>query len=225
MMKECVLLTGGSRGIGKAIRKKYEDEGYSVIAPTRGELDLESGTSIAEFLKGLRSQEVGIFVHCAGYNNPLELENLTDAELHKTFQINCFSFFSICKHLAPAFVKRGGGSIVGISSIYGHYSRRGRLAYAASKHALNGMIKTLALELGPHHVKVNAISPGFIDTEMTRQNNSPEIIAQLVSKVPVGHLGDPADIAEYVFFLSSPKNRFINGECIIADGGLSAGNG
>lgn len=223
-MKTKVLLTGGSRGIGKAIREKYEEEHYEVLTPTRRELDLESDESIQRYLQRV-PEDIGIFVHCAGYNNPLELDDLSEEELHKTFQINCFSFFALCQHLAKRFKKQKGGSIIGISSIYGSYSRIGRLAYAASKHALNGMIKTLALELGPYGIRVNGVSPGFIDTEMTRQNNSPEVIAQLVGKVPIGHLGDPSDIAEYVFFLSSPSNRFINGACLIADGGLSAGNG
>jgi 3-oxoacyl-[acyl-carrier protein] reductase len=92
-----------------------------------------------------------------------------------------------------------------------------------SKHALNGAVKTLAIELASHGVLVNAISPGYIGTKMTYKNNSPETISKLVSGIPLGRLGYPEDIAEVASFLCSPKNRYLTGQDLVVDGGFSVG--
>ena len=110
-----------------------------------------------------------------------------------------------------------------ISSLYGFLARKGRLPYVISKHALNGAVKTLAIELAPFGIIVNALSPGYIATKMTYQNNSPEKVAKFVEGIPVGRLGDPGDIAEVAAFLCSRKNRYLTGQDIVVDGGFSVG--
>jgi 3-oxoacyl-[acyl-carrier protein] reductase len=217
-----VLMTGATGAIGEAISAVFQKNGYEVIAPTRAELNLTDEQSIQQYLSTLKT-DVDVFVHCAGINDPKQLHDLTEADIQKTFQINTMSFYTICKFLSTGFKKKNAGHILGVSSIYGEYSRRGRLAYAASKHALNGMVKSLAIEMGEYNVKVNGIAPGFIDTKMTRKNNSEEVIAGFKRKIPLARLGQPNDIAEIVYFLCSPQNAYINGQCIIADGGYSVG--
>jgi len=217
-----VLLTGATGGIGEAISAVFQSHGYQVIAPTRSVMDLNSPASVHAYLESL-SPDIDVFVHCAGINDPKVLDDLTEADIQRTFQVNTMSFYSICKFLSKGFKKRKSGHILGVSSIYGELSRKGRLAYAASKHALNGMVKTLAIEMGEYNVKVNGIAPGFIDTQLTRKNNSLEVIEGFKRKIPLARLGSPAEIAEVVYFLCSPRNNYINGQCIIADGGYSVG--
>ena len=216
-----VLLTGATGGIGGAILEKFKQQQYAVVAPTRAELNLESQDSVQQFMTTLKTP-IDIFVHCAGFNDPKQLDALTEADIQKTLQINTLSFYTISKALAAHF-KQSEGAILAVSSMYGHFSRKGRLAYSTSKHALNGMIKTLALELGPYNVRVNGVSPGFVDTVMTSKNNSAAVIEGIKKKIPLGRLATVEDIAEVVYFLCSPLNRYINGECIMVDGGYSVG--
>ena len=115
------------------------------------------------------------------------------------------------------------GHILAISSIYGTISRRGRFSYTASKACLEGMVKNCAIELGMKQIKVNALAPGFIDTSLTKKNNSPELIADLIKDIPLGCMAQTQDIAEVAYFLASAHNQYINGQTIIADGGYLAG--
>jgi 3-oxoacyl-[acyl-carrier protein] reductase len=217
-----LLLTGATGGIGAAIHTTFQARGYHVLAPARTAMNLNDEESIKHYLAQL-SEEIDVFIHCAGINNPKCLDELTEIDIQQTFQINALSFYTICKFLGKEFRQRQSGHILGVSSIYGSYSRKGRLAYVASKHALNGMVKSLAIELGASNIKVNAIAPGFIDTALTRNNKSPAVIAGFKNKIPLARLGTPQDIAEIAFFLCSEQNNYINGQCIIADGGYSAG--
>lgn len=217
-----LLLTGATGDIGAAIAEKFQNENYRVISPGRAELDLQTDASIGKFMSTI-NVTVDAYVHCAGLNDPKLLADLTSVDLQKTFQVNTFSFYSICQHLLKNFTQGQAASIVAISSLYGDISRKGRLAYSSSKHALNGMVKTLALELGAHQIKVNGVAPGFVDTKLTRKNNTDEVIASFKKKIPLARLATTDDIANVVYFLCSPLNSYINGQCIIVDGGYSVG--
>lgn len=217
-----LFLTGATGEIGGAILKKFKTLDYNVIAPSRNELDLRESVSIKQFLSNFTNQ-IDVYVHCAGFNNPKVFEQLTDDDIQCTLQVNAFSFANICQYFLKNKLINQNGSILAISSIYGEFSRKGRFAYSASKHALNGMVKTLALELGPSNIKTNAVLPGFVDTKMTRKNNSVEVIESFKKKIPLRRLATSMDIAEIVYFLCSPNNNYINGQCIIADGGYSIG--
>lgn len=217
-----LLLTGKNGDIGQAIAEKFLREGVEVIAPTRQEMDLECKESIDKYMQQL-SASIDIFIHCAGFNVPKPAGELTRLDLEKTLQINAISFYDVVSRLIPAFKKKNSGCILGISSIYGSYTRKNRLAYASSKHALNAMIKTLALELGPYHVLVNGVAPGFVDTKMTSQNNDAATIAAFKRKIPLGQLAKPEQIASVCYFLCSKENSYINGEIVKVDGGYSQG--
>lgn len=216
-----MFLTGASGDIGTAIKKKFKKEGYQIVAPNEKQLDLSNTNCVKRYLKQNKTK-FDVIIHCAGYNNPNSVSKLAYAEIEKTFNINAGNFFQIVKHNIPYF-KKNGGHILAISSLYGSVARDGRLPYTMSKHALNGMIKTLAIELGEYDVKSNTVSPGFVDTQLTRKNNNAKKIKQFESKIPLGKLAKSKDIAEVVFFLCSRNNNYINGQNIIVDGGFMAG--
>ncbi len=217
-----LFLTGGNGEIGSAIRARFEASGWQAVAPRSRELDLADLEAIPRYL-ATQPEGFDAFVHCAGFNTPKPLAEVTVEELERSMRVNTISFVRICQLLASGFEVRGGGHVLGISSIYGVISREKRLAYATAKHALLGAVKSLALELGPRGVLVNALSPGFIDTSMTRRNNDQATIRTLAAATALRRLGTPADMAEVAFFLCSPANRYVTGQVVVADGGYTIG--
>ena len=163
-------------------------------------------------------------VHSAGLNYPKVFAELTDAEIRECFAANVEGFLHVARRVLPELVAQEGRVVV-LSSIFGFLSRVGRLPYAMSKHALIGIVKTLALELAEQGVLVNAVSPGYIDTRLTRANNDDATIARLTSAVPMRRLGTPQDVAEIVYFLASANNRYITGQDVVVDGGFSIDGG
>lgn len=220
-MRNNLLLLGGNGDIGSSIKNKFEANGYEVVAPSSKELNLEDTLQIESFMQ--RYSGFDVILQCAGINNPLPIEQISEQELLKTFQINVFGFYKIIQLNIDHFKKINNGWLLGISSIYGQVAREYRSPYVMSKHALNGLMKTLAIELGPYNVKSNALSPGFVDTKMTSKNNSPEKIKSFENKIPLGRLAKPEDIANTAFFLCSKENEYISGQNIVVDGGFLAG--
>jgi len=217
-----LFLTGGNGEIGASIKQRFVNAGHEVVAPRSTELDLSNLNGITEFLKGTADSFDG-FIHCAGINNPKWFETISPQEIERVFTINTLSFVRISQLISEGLRKRKGGHILAVSSIYGSLSREKRLPYSMSKHALNGAVKTLALELGPHGIFVNTVSPGFIDTELTRRNNDSATIEGFAKRTALRRLGAPSDIAEVCYFLCSDANRYITGQDIVADGGYSIG--
>lgn len=217
-----LFLTGGDGGIGSAIKRKFLENGYEVVAPDLHELDLSDLARVGEYFKRIPA-EFDVIVHCAGYNRPLDISDISEQEYSKTQNINLSSFVKIVQHNIPYFKKAGGGHVLGIASLYGEISREKRLSYAVSKHGLIGAVQTMALELGSYRVCCNTLSPGFVDTPLTRKNLTPENIAVISAKIPMGGLTTPREIANTAFFLCSSENSAISGQNIIVDGGYMAG--
>ncbi|WP_307971770.1 SDR family oxidoreductase [uncultured Brachyspira sp.] len=215
-----VFITGGNGDIGSSIVEIFKINGYEVISPNSKELDLRDSKLIKEYFN--HNNNFDIFIHCAGINNPSIIEDLDFNNIKETMQINTFSFYEILKTLIP-YQKINGGYILAISSIYGQISRAGRTAYAMSKHALIGLIKTAAIELGKYNIKVNALSPGFVDTNLTRKNNNDEKIKIINESIPLSGIAKPTDIANVSYFLCSEKNTYITGQDITVDGGFICG--
>jgi 3-oxoacyl-[acyl-carrier protein] reductase len=218
-----VFLTGASGDIGQAINNVFEKNGCIVIAPRRQQLNLEDIASVRKYFK-TADTKFDIIVHCAGFNNPKKINELTFEDIEKTAKINYMSFFELVKKMSPYMIRKKAGHILVISSLYSTISKSGRLAYTASKHALNGMVKTLACELGHNNILVNCLSPGFVDTRMTAKNNSKDAINLLVKKIPLQRLALPKDIANVAFYLCS-QNTYITGQNIIVDGGFIVSGG
>ena len=216
-----LFITGGRGDIGQAIVAKFRQNNYEVIAPDSGCLDLGHLNHIEDYVQTLPA--VDAFIHCAGINHPKPFITIEVADLEKTLMINALAFYKITQSLITQNKLNTNGHILGISSIYGEISRKDRFSYTAAKYCLNGMIKNLALELGKKQIKVNGLSPGFVDTKLTRKNNTQDIIDRLERSIPLGHMACSDDIAKAAYFFASDENRYISGQIIIADGGYLAG--
>lgn len=214
------FLTGGSRGIGKAIKESLRKTGISVIAPTRTELDLSSSESITKYLKKNTNIVPDIFVHCAGINELAGIEEISQDLILRVFQVNYNSAVQLLNSFVSSMKKKEYGKIVFVSSLYGIVSRERRIAYSSSKNALNGLCKSLALELAPYNILVNSIAPGYVMTDMTRKNLSEEEIKNIEKNIPTGRFQSEEEIAEAVTFFCSEKNRSITGQLLAVDGGF-----
>lgn len=216
-----ILITGGAGEIGHAIARKFIEKGDLLLVPTRQEMDLLSMDSIDNYMQ---ANDADVFIHCAGINFPKAFEDIIADDLMKTMQVNAFSFYKIAQYVLKNLKeKQKGGYVLGISSIYGRIARKGRFSYTSSKHCLVGMVKSLAVEYGQYGIMCNALSPGFVDTRLTRQNNTEETIQGFIKNIPTRRLAQPKDIAEIAYFLCSEQNRYINGEDVLADGGYTMG--
>ena len=213
------LVTGASRGIGAAIREAFLAAGAEVLAPSRAECDLASLASTRAYLDRLEDR-VDILVNCAGMNRLAALEELESGLLAETLRIHLESPAQLIRALAPAMRERRWGRILNISSIWAGRAKARRGAYAAAKAGLESLTRVLALELAPDNVLVNALAPGFVDTDLTRANNTPEERAALAAAVPLGRLAQPAELAQAALFLCSPRNTYITGQTLVADGGF-----
>ena len=220
MRGRTALVTGGSRGIGRAVVVRFEQLGARVLAPTRAELDLTDAAAVEAYAAAL-DEPVDILVNNAGINPLAGIDELTDDVLAETLAVNLTAPLRLCRALAPAMAARGYGRIVNVSSVWTVVGRARRLPYTVSKTGLNGLTRALAVELAPRGVLVNAVAPGIVATELTRQNNTPGQIAALVGQIPLGRLAAADELAEVIAFLASERNSYITGQVLLCDGGLS----
>ena len=215
-----VFLTGGSRGIGKKIKETMELARAKVIAPTREEMNLEDEKSVGKYLEENAGLNPDIIICCAGINRLAGIEEIEHDLVRQVFQVNCFSTIEICKRYTSYMKKKQGGKIIFVSSLYAMVSRERRIAYSASKNALNGLMKSMALELAPDNILVNAVAPGYVMTDMTKQNLSLEEIKKIEEQIPTGRFQSEEDIANMVAFLCSDLNNSVTGQLIAVDGGF-----
>lgn len=214
------IVTGTSRGIGRAIKELFEQNGIKVFAPTRQEMDLTSNESIKKYISSL-NEDIDILVNNAGINDLAGLDEITDEKIQEMIQVNLTAQLQLIKLLAPNMKKNKYGRIVNIASIWGDFSKERRILYSVAKAGVRGLTVSSAVELSKYNVLVNAVAPGFVNTEMTSKNNTPEQIKVLADSLPVKRLAEPEEIAQAVLFLASDKNTFITGQTIFADGGFS----
>ena len=247
MNNQTVLVTGALTGIGRAtaiafakegaklvVSGRHEDKGQELAAELRG-----LGTE-AEFIKAdVRHEEevknlvektvkrfgrLDIAVNNAGTEGkPGPITEQTAESYAATFDTNVLGVLLSLKHEMRVMQAQKAGSIINVSSTLGHRSVSGASLYAASKHAVEGLTQTAALEGASFGVRVNSVSPGPTDTGMlTRFTGSPEKKAALVSGVPLNRMGTPEELAEAILFIASPKATFITGTSLLVDGGKSA---
>lgn len=218
MKNKIALVTGASQGIGQAIAQRLRQEEIEVIAPPMEEMDLLDDRSIDKYLASLK-KPIDILVNNAGINILGSGLEVSDETIKQMMQINLVAPLRLVRAIAPGMVERKYGRIVNISSIWGTITKPRRVTYSMTKSGLNGLTRTLAVELAPDNVLVNAVAPGYVHTELTRQNNSPEEIEKIKNTIPLGRLAEPNEIAEVVAFLCSAKNTYITGQVIVTDGG------
>lgn len=185
-------------------------------------LDASNDEAVKAYVNRL-DRRVDCLVYAAGVNNPKPFEECTPENLKTTLETNTLGFVSAVRACVPAMRRMRFGRIVVLSSLYGLISRKNRLPYALSKHALTGAVQTLSLELAGDGILVNAVSPGFVMTKMTVKNNSPQRIRSIERAIPLKRMATGQDIALAVRFLCSPENTYITGQNIVVDGGYMAG--
>ncbi len=211
------LVTGGSRGLGRAVAERLRGSGWDVLAPSRAELDLADPASIAAYCAAM-TDPLDAVVHSAGVNWPRAVVQLDFALWNTTLQVNLTAAAQLISGLLPRI---RGARVVALGSVLGMVSRPGRAAYSSSKAALSGLVRSLAVELGHDGVLVNAVCPGYIDTDLTRANNTPAQLEAIAATIPLGRLGQPDEIAALVYWLCSAENTYLTGQSIIVDGGFT----
>ena len=214
------LVTGASRGIGRAVATRFEEFGARVLTPPRAELDLADSASVDRYLARL-DKPIDILVNDAGVNRLAGLVETDDDLLRDTLEVNLIAPLRLARALAPAMAERGWGRVVNVTSVWTVVARERRLPYIVSKTGLNGLTRAMAVEFGSRGVLVNAVAPGFVMTEMTTRNNTPEQLQVIAEGVPLRRLAEPDEIAELVAFLASARNSFMTGQVLVCDGGYS----
>ena len=218
MKNYTALITGASRGIGAAIASSLQAEGVRVLLPPRHELDLSSNDSIDAYLSGL-IEPIDIVVNNAGINRLGFTDEISGEDFEQVVQINLLAPFRIIQGVVKWMKAKKYGRIVNMSSIWSLVSRERRMTYSAAKSGINGLTRALALELAPYNILVNAVAPGYVNTDLTKENNTQAELDMICKQIPLGRLAEPSEIAECVAFLCSPRNSYITGQVIVIDGG------
>jgi len=221
------LVTGGASGIGEVIARMLSSAGAEVhvfdrivpVIPTGRfyQVDIGSSESIGHAVKAL-PEGISLLVNNAGITRDRSIVKMSDDEWQSVIDINLGGAFYLIRALAPAMHKVGAGSIVNITSINGIRGKFGQANYSAAKAGLIGLTKTAARELGPKGIRVNAVAPGMVLTEMSRKL-PPEILERALAETVLKKLATPEDIADTVLFLLSEKSKMITGEVIKVDSG------
>lgn len=239
------VVTGSSRGIGKAIAEALAAQGANVVISSRkqdacdevaaqinargggGAFAVAAGIGERSAIESLIAQaqtlvgKVDILV-CNAATNPFygSMRDISDAQFEKVLRNNVLSTHWLAQLVAPGMIERRDGAIIIISSIGGYRGSASIGAYNISKAADFQLARNLALELGPHNVRVNCVAPGLIRTDFARALwEDPDNLARALTGTPLGRIGEPDDIAGTVAFLASPAARYITGQTIVVDGG------
>lgn len=215
------LITGGSRGIGRATAKVFAEHGYEVVTPTRAELDLSSRESVEAYVAAHADEPLDTLVNNAGINDLTTIENADDEKIEHMLEVDLVSPIRLLRGFVPALRKSPCGRVVNIGSIWAAVSKPGRGLYSAAKNGLHGITNALACEVASDGVLVNTICPGFTATELTVQNNSKDEIAEIEALIPVGRMAQPKEIAKAVYYFGSSENTYITGQKILVDGGFT----
>lgn len=240
-----VLVTGGTRGIGAAITRRFLDGGFDVSVSARSRdsfdrllaattenlharldflpVDFSVSDSRRDFLDRVQHlQRLDALVNNAGTNINNPITELRDEDLDYLDRVNLQAPIQLMRAAVEPMRRTGGGRIVNIASIWSIVTRRGRIAYSASKFGLLGATKAAAVDLADDNILVNAVSPGFTMTELTERTLSASDIASLESQVPLGRFANPDEIAGVVFFLCGEENSYVTGQNVAVDGGYTS---
>ena len=240
---QIAFVTGAGRGIGRAIALKFAAEGADVVCLSRTEenaarvasevralgrrvwaraVDVSNGQAVQEAADALLAEtgRVDILVNNAGVTRDGLLMRMRDEDWDAVMNTNLRGAFCMTRALTRAFVKQRSGRIINIASIIGLIGNAGQANYAASKAALFGFTKSVAKELGGRGITVNAIAPGFIETDMTAALNE-QVRAEMLKRIPLGGLGQVEDVALAALYLAGPGGRYVTGQILVVDGGMT----
>jgi len=236
-MPQNVLITGGNRGIGRAIAEAFVAAGENVVVTSRSGSDgPEGATTVACDVTDTASVDaaftaaeehfggpVEVVVANAGITQDTLLMRMSDEDFDSVIDTNLAGAFRCARRATKGMIRRKGGRIIFVSSVVGLFGGPGQVNYAASKAGLVGMARSIARELGKKAITANVVAPGFIDTDMTRALPEAQRKAY-VDSIPAARLAEPDEVAQVVRFLASDAAAYINGAVIPVDGGLGMGH-
>ena len=243
--QQIAIVTGGASGIGLAIVEKFIAAGIRTIIIGRdinklnkakdqsGDLcyivqaDLSDLPSIPRIIENIVQQfgQIDILVNNAGINMKKDFTDVTDEDFQKVITTNLCAVFAISREVVKHMLPKGSGSIINISSMAAQYGLPKVIAYSASKTAIDGMTRAMAVELSPKGIRINSIAPGFIETDMTATalNSDPERKQKVFARTPMGYMGKTDDIGEAALFLATGASKYITGVVLPVDGGNAIG--
>lgn len=240
------VITGGTAGIGKSIALSFAKAGASVIIlgtnASRAEdvlrelqgvaknslqkfssylVDISKTADVLETMTKILQEfaKIDVLVNNAGITKDNLLLKMTEEDWDTVLDVNLKSVYNTCKAVVRSMIKARSGSIINISSVIGITGNAGQVNYAASKAGMIGVTKSLAKELASRFIRVNCVAPGYIETQMT-QTLPPSVKDSILSKIPLGMIGKPEDVAEVCVFLASDLSSYITGQVIAVDGGM-----
>jgi len=236
-----IIVTGGTRGIGNAIANLFNRLNGNVIATgtdkkeiknlnessTSGEikyfhLDYNMKQSVELFLKYLSEHKyIDVLINNAGINKINSIDVIKENEWDTINNVNLRGPFLLTKKMAYIMKNQKFGKIVNIASIFSVVSKAKRAVYSTTKWGMVGFTKAVALDLAPYNILVNSVSPGFVDTELTKEVLGEQGIKKVVKSIPQNRLATPEEVAKIVVFLSSDNNSYLTGQNIIVDGGFT----
>jgi len=237
MTGRVALVTGGTRGIGAGISRELKDAGYRVAANFAGnekrasEFEEETGIPVFKFDAGdfdavqrgvaevvERVGPIEVLVNNAGITRDSTLHKMTFQQWEEVIRTNLTSCFNLCRTVIESMRERRVGRIVNVGSVNGQAGQYGQVNYAASKSGMHGFTKALALESAAYGITVNAVAPGYVNTEMV-QAVPEKVLEKIIQRIPMGRLGEPHDIVRAIFYLVSDEADFITGSTVSVNGG------
>ena len=241
--RKVVIITGGTRGIGKSVAERFAKEGYNLVLNYVSEnTDIESiknnfkeygnevlilKADVSKFdecenlVKETISKfgKIDVLVNNAGITKDGLIAMMKEEAFDRVIDINLKGTFNMTRNVVPYMMKKRCGNIVNISSVVGVAGNAGQSNYAASKAGIIGFTKSLAKELSARNIRVNAVAPGFIDTDMTSVLTD-KVKENIYAQIPLKRMGDAKEVANVVYFLSNDESSYITGQVINVDGGM-----
>ena len=215
-----ILITGGSRGIGKELVDTFTNLEANVVYTSTKDLNFIDKLSVNKFLDRIKNISFDVCINNAGININNNFCDIRDVDWNDIINVNLTGCYKICKAVSKQMINKRSGKIINISSIWGNISKQGRAAYSASKFGVKGLTLGMAAELAQYNILVNSVSPGVTMTDLAKTTLGVDGMNKFKKEIPLKRLATTKDIANTIIFLCSEFNTYISGQDLIVDGGF-----